>query len=84
MRRMIGKSQAEGLKKLNENIVINDTGTQVEIGGNVIVENLGNIGVMEGSLFVALFHFDSNNHLLVWNGTQYVEFAPVESAQAES
>lgn len=79
MRRMIGKAQAEGLKRLNENIVINDIGTQVEIGGNVVIEDIGSIGTMNGDLYVSVFHFDSNNHLLVWNGTEYVEFAPVES-----
>lgn len=79
MRRMIGKAQAEGLKKLNENIVINEDGTRVEIGGNIAIEDIGSIGTMSGELYVSVFHFDANNHLLVWNGTEYIEFAPVES-----
>lgn len=44
MRRMITSKQAKGLEKLNENIVINEDGTQVEIGGNVAIDSDVEVG----------------------------------------
>ena len=46
MRKMIPAKQAKGLEKLNENIVINDDGTQVEIGGNIAVESIEQLGYL--------------------------------------
>lgn len=44
MRRMISENQAKGLEKLNNNIVISDDGTLVEVGGNIAVESIEQIG----------------------------------------
>ena len=47
MRKMISGADQEALKKLKNNIVINDNGTIVEVGGNVAVESIEQIGTIE-------------------------------------
>lgn len=78
MRRMIAQKQAQGLKKLNENIVVNDIGTQVNIGGFVIVEDIESIRVLDSNGYPEPIIYFENGHLFVYDGEKYVEFAPVE------
>lgn len=78
MRRMIAQKQAQGLKKLNENIAINDIGTQVVIGGNVIVESIESLNVFDSNGDPQPIIYFENGHLFVYDGEKHVEFAPVE------
>lgn len=59
MRRMITAKQAKGLEKLNENIVINEDGTQVEIGGNVVLESIEQLGYIGTEEAVVKFSIDN-------------------------
>lgn len=79
MRRMIAQKQAQGLKKLNENIVINDIGTQVVIGGNVIIESTESLNMFDSNGEPTPIIYFENGHMFVYNGENYLEFAPVES-----
>lgn len=79
MRRMIAQKQAEGLKKLNENIVINDSGTQVEIGGNVVIESAEQIGIIDSNgEFKSLFKYGEGGTITMLNEDgQYVVISNV-------
>lgn len=46
MRKLVPSKQIKGLAKLNNNIVVNDEGTQVEIGGNVALESIEQLGTI--------------------------------------
>ena len=61
MRRMITAKQAKGLEKLNNNIVINEDGTLVEVGGNIAVESIEQVGYMVDEERIIQFECDNAN-----------------------